>query len=154
MDVPVDGVVLSGSGILANESAMTGESDELKKESFENCMGRRREKLAELGGKKGGSHDVTTPVLLSGTQISTGEGWFLAIVVGKNSCDGKIKAKLEQNSDEMTPLQLKLEQIGEDLGMMGMYAAIFTLHILLLRFFIEKFVQRSMNLYGFDPDWH
>lgn len=67
MDVPVDGVVLSGSGILANESAMTGESDELKKESFEICMGRRREKLAELGGKKGGSHDVTTPVLLSGT---------------------------------------------------------------------------------------
>lgn len=48
----------------------------------------------------------------------------------------------------MTPLQVKLEQIGEDLGMLGMYAAIFTLHILLLRFFIEKFVQRSMNLYG------
>lgn len=34
-----------------------------------------------------------------------------------------------------------------------MYAAIFTLHILLLRFFIEKFVQRSMNLYGYDPEW-
>jgi hypothetical protein len=33
---------------------------------------------------------------------------------------------------------------------MGMYAAIFTLHILLLRFFCEKFVNRSMNLYGYD----
>lgn len=77
----------------------------------------------------------------------------MALVVGKNSCDGKIKAKLEQNSDEMTPLQVKLEQIGEDLGMLGMYAAIFTLHILLLRFFIEKFSQRSMNLYGYDPKW-
>jgi magnesium-transporting ATPase (P-type) len=96
---------------------------------------------------------VSTPVLLSGTQIATGEGWFMALVVGKNSCDGKIKAKLEQNSDEMTPLQVKLEKIGEDLGMLGMYAAIFTLHILLLRFFIEKFSQRSMNLFGQDPKW-
>ena len=90
-------------------------------------------------------------MLLSGTQIATGEGWFIALVVGKHSCDGKIKAKLEQNSDEMTPLQLKLEKIGEDLGQLGMYAALLTLHILLLRFFIEKFAMRSMNLYGYDP---
>jgi len=69
--------------------------------------------------------------------------------VGKNSCDGKIKSKLEQNSDEMTPLQLKLEKIGEDLGMLGMYAAIMTLHILLLRFFITKFVSREMNLFSY-----
>jgi magnesium-transporting ATPase (P-type) len=34
-----------------------------------------------------------------------------------------------------------------------MYAALFTLHILFLRFFIEKFMQRSMNLYGDDPKW-
>ena len=104
MDIPVDGVVVQASGVLANESAMTGESDELKKEALSFCQARRQEKLAELGDKQGGAHDVTTPVLLSGTQVATGEGWFIAIVVGKNSCDGKIKAKLEQNSDEQTPL--------------------------------------------------
>ena len=91
MIVPVDGVVVQASGVLANESAMTGESDELKKEALSFCLARRKEKLAELGGKQGG----VSPVLLSGTQIATGEGWFIAIVVGKNSCDGKIKAKLE-----------------------------------------------------------
>ena len=32
-----------------------------------------------------------------------------------------------------------------------MYAAILTLHVLLLRFFIEKFAYRTMNLYGTDP---
>ena len=88
---------------------MTGESDELKKEPLEHCLHKRQEKLAELGDKKGHAHDVTTPVLLSGTQIATGEGWFMAVVVGKYSCNGKIQAKLEQNSDEMTPLQVKLE---------------------------------------------
>jgi magnesium-transporting ATPase (P-type) len=51
----------------------------------------------------------------------------------------------------MTPLQCKLEEIGEDLGRLGMYAAIFTLHVLLLRFFIEKFQKRQMNMFGEDP---
>ena len=34
---------------------------------------------------------------------------------------------------------------------MGMYAALFTLHILLLRFFIQKFASREMHLYNNDP---
>ncbi len=32
-----------------------------------------------------------------------------------------------------------------------MFAALLTLHVLLLRFFIEKFAYRQMNLFGFDP---
>lgn len=67
MDVPVDGIVIKASGVLSNESAMTGESDELKKEPIAACLNKLREKEAELGGKKGGPHDVTSPVLLSGT---------------------------------------------------------------------------------------
>lgn len=67
MDVPVDGLVVRSSGVMANESAMTGESDELKKESIEFCLKKLAEKRAELGDKKGGVHDVTSPVLLSGT---------------------------------------------------------------------------------------
>lgn len=67
MDVPVDGIILRSSGVLSNESAMTGESDELKKESYDLCMKKFREKDAELKGKKGGAHDVTSPILLSGT---------------------------------------------------------------------------------------
>jgi magnesium-transporting ATPase (P-type) len=37
MNIPVDGIIIRSSGVQANESAMTGESDELKKDSFENC---------------------------------------------------------------------------------------------------------------------
>lgn len=48
----------------------------------------------------------------------------------------------------MTPLQVKLEEIGEDLGKLGMYCAIFTVHVLFLRFFIERFISRGMDLYG------
>ena len=43
MNMPVDGVVLSGVGIMADESAMTGESDHLPKESVEKCLQRQAE---------------------------------------------------------------------------------------------------------------
>jgi P-type E1-E2 ATPase len=38
MNIPVDGIVLEGSGVLADESAMTGESDHLFKEGLEKCI--------------------------------------------------------------------------------------------------------------------
>jgi P-type E1-E2 ATPase len=38
MNIPVDGIVLKGSGILTNESAMTGETKEIKKEPIEICL--------------------------------------------------------------------------------------------------------------------
>ena len=42
--IPVDGIVIRGTGISANESAMTGEPDELKKESPEVCKEKQQEK--------------------------------------------------------------------------------------------------------------
>jgi P-type E1-E2 ATPase len=37
MNIPVDGVVIKGTGILCDESAMTGESDHLPKENYDKC---------------------------------------------------------------------------------------------------------------------
>jgi magnesium-transporting ATPase (P-type) len=85
---------------------MTGESDELKKDSTEACLARQEEKDAEyeyLKSSNKNPHDLPSPILLSGTQIATGEGWFLVVMVGKHSCVGKILGKLEQRI-ETTPL--------------------------------------------------
>ena len=41
MNIPVDGIVISGLGIMSDESAMTGESDHLPKESMAKCAQRR-----------------------------------------------------------------------------------------------------------------
>jgi Ca2+ transporting ATPase len=87
-------------------------------------------------------------MILSGTQITTGEGYFIVIVVGVHSCLGKIKQKLGQNNVGPTALQQKLEAIGSDVGKLGMYAAILTIHVLFLRFFIERFVAREFDLFG------
>jgi P-type E1-E2 ATPase len=99
MNIPVDGVILRSSGVQCNESAMTGESVELKKDTIENCDARQEEKDAEYAYLKSDAKsptDLPSSVLLSGTQIATGEGWFVCIVVGKYFCVGKILGKLEQ----------------------------------------------------------
>jgi P-type E1-E2 ATPase len=70
MNIPVDGIIIHSSGVQCNEAAMTGESDELKKDAQENCKLREQEKLAELAYLKSnakGPHDLPSPVLLSGT---------------------------------------------------------------------------------------
>ena len=43
---------------------------------------------------------------------------------------------------------MKLEKIATDIGKLGMYCGLLTIHILYLRFFIEKFLSRSMDCYG------
>jgi len=87
MNVPVDGIILNGSvGIMCDESAMTGESDHLPKESVDKCLFRQSEHESDVKHSKT-PHDVPSPVLLSGTQIQTGQGYFLCAVVGDDTCE-------------------------------------------------------------------
>lgn len=93
-------------GQLNDESAMTGEFDERIKENLVECQMKQQEKDAEFIGVKNpkkDSHDLPSPIMVSGTSISTGEGWYLAIVVGKRSRIGKIMEALEEEV-QSTPL--------------------------------------------------
>ena len=89
MGIPVDGIVLKASGVQVDESAMTGESDHLPRESFEVCM--EKKKIHEAGAQGANHHhDVPSCVLLSGTNLTTGDGAYVVTVVGEQSCEGKI----------------------------------------------------------------
>lgn len=141
MSIPCDAILLPGaSGVTSDESAMTGESEELKKDSFENCIERRDELVQEMGGiEKVSDKEIPSPLLISGTQIQTGEGYFLIVVVGEHSMKGKINKKIgDQSGSGMTPLQEKLEAIATDIGKLGMIAAYITVLVLFVRFWIEK----------------
>jgi magnesium-transporting ATPase (P-type) len=61
---------------------------------------------------------------------------MIVLVVGENSCLGKIRALLNQDDSDVTPLQMKLEKIAEDIGKFGLYSAISIVLILLIRFAI------------------
>ena len=97
--VPADGILLSGSDVVCNESALTGESEDKNKSA----------RLVDEGGDR---------FLLSGTSLSSGYGKMLVVAVGANSRWGKTKAKLAGDSPD-TPLQEKLEVLaGVDYLMM------------------------------------
>lgn len=69
---------------------------------------------------------------------------MMILVVGDSSCIGKIRALLTQEEETMTPLQAKLEKVAHSIGKFGLYSAIIILIILLVRFSIEK---------GIDKNW-
>lgn len=70
MNIPVDGVIIKASGVTNNESAITGESMELKKEALEICKVREEEKEEEYLLQKyfvRRNHDIPSPIMVSGT---------------------------------------------------------------------------------------
>ena len=90
---------------------MTGESDHMKKESVENCIRRAEEeemeklKSGKIAAHHGAhsAHELPSPIIMSGTSISEGEGKMVAIVVGDCSAIGIIRKTLEAEV-EGTPL--------------------------------------------------
>lgn len=87
--IPADCIVCDKNVIKANESALTGESDDLKKSKEQDCF------------------------LLSSCLITEGEEVHAVVIgVGTNSQWGKIKANLVSEAVN-TPLQDKLEEMAQ-----------------------------------------
>lgn len=107
--VPADGILLSGSDVVCNESALTGESEDKAKS--------HRADLVQ-------GHEFDR-FLLSGSSLSTGYGHMLVIAVGASSRWGKTKAKLSGESPD-TPLQEKLEVLAGQIGNIGIASAVAT----------------------------
>lgn len=132
--VPADGILISSSFICIDESPMTGESDHLKKGTYEDCM-RIRDLVIEKPGVK--KKDFNSPIVISGTLVVTGEGKFIVLSVGPRSQKGIIQELIRQSresDDSKTPLEEKLDTIATQIGYFGMIAAFITLVALFIRF--------------------
>jgi Ca2+ transporting ATPase len=135
MTIPCDSLIIEGSAEM-DESAMTGEIDLIGKGTLENCLDKadeilqKREKAKASNNKFIGSshHEVESPIILSGTQVDSGDGSALILTVGINSENGKIRATIEANksSDDGTPLEQKLNDLADKIGWGGLIAAILT----------------------------
>jgi len=131
---PVDGILLKGFSkrilsrfnsnffidILVDESSITGESDLIKKNPFD---GHHEEKVA--------------PFLVSGSKVMEGTGLMLVCTVGVNTQLGKSKLKL-QEEPEITPLQLKLESVVDQISDVGKWCAYLTFGGMTVHLLIEK----------------
>lgn len=112
--VPADGILIEGFNLKTDESVMTGETDMIKK-------------------------NAETPFMLSGCQVSDGNGKMLVTAVGIYSEWGQTISKLVKE-DEETPLQQKLEVLSKDIGKIGTSFAVVTFLILLVGFIIKNIV--------------
>ena len=104
IQIPADSYVIEAAELTADESAMTGETDPVKKNTLTNCVERRDQLINDGCRNTAQRHDVPSCVLMSGTRVLSGEGKMLVLVVGDASCVGKISALLRQDEPEATPL--------------------------------------------------
>jgi magnesium-transporting ATPase (P-type) len=128
MTIPADCLLIEGTAEI-DESAMTGEIDAIGKNTYEAGIMKRidvREKIALKGRSALSHHEVESPIILSGTQVNSGDGCVLILSVGNNSENGKIRATINSNksSDEGTPLEQKLSDLADLIGLAGLIAAI------------------------------
>ena len=126
--IPADVLLIDGNGIKMDESALTGESDAMKKERYEKCK-----ELLDSGETK-----LPSPLILSGTNCIEGSGKGIVIAVGEHSQKGIIRRTVDNaQENSQTPLEMKLERIAELIGYFGIGAGIVTLVALMIRFAIS-----------------
>jgi Ca2+-transporting ATPase len=100
--LPADARVLEAIALRAAESALTGESTPVAKQSAP-----LREELG-IGDQ--------ACMVFSGTAIAAGRGRAVVTATGPATEIGKIARSLEETEDVETPLQLELDRVGRRLG--------------------------------------
>jgi Ca2+-transporting ATPase len=107
--IPADGLLLSGQSVVVDESAMTGESDPLRKDA------------------------ETKPFMLSGCKVNEGYGEMVVTAVGLNTEWGRIMAVTSEENDEETPLQVRLDSVATSIGKVGTLVAFIVFVVLFVR---------------------
>ncbi|UPL02078.1 hypothetical protein LCI18_013012 [Fusarium solani-melongenae] len=80
--VPAHGILIDGSGIACDESALTGESDLIRKTPSNDVYKALNEPLEDEGPKRTGSK---SPFILSGSKVVDGSGTYLVTAVDQNN---------------------------------------------------------------------
>ncbi|KAG8389292.1 hypothetical protein BUALT_Bualt02G0213700 [Buddleja alternifolia] len=109
--VPADGLFIDGHSFQVDESSMTGESDHVEVNSTHN------------------------PFLLSGSKIADGYSRMLVISVGMNTAWGEMMSSITRDTNDMTPLQERLNKLTSSIGKVGLAVASLVLGVMLIRYF-------------------
>ena len=121
-------LLIEGNGIKIDESALTGESNSVKKNSYEKC-------LEELEANE---RNPSSMILLSGTNVIEGTGKCIAIAIGEHSQKGIIRGTIDNAAeDDKTPLEIKLNAIADLIGYFGLGSAVVTLVALLIQMIVR-----------------
>lgn len=131
--LPCDGIFLSGHNVKCDESGATGESDAIKKASFEEVVDLYQK--AQSQGKDPHTLHIDC-FMISGSKVLEGVGKYVIVAVGQKSFNGRIMMALRGDT-ENTPLQLKLNALAELIAKIGSVAGLLLFTALMIRFFVQ-----------------
>lgn len=120
--IQADGRIIEQTEFHVNESALTGESEPVKKSV---------EKIAEnssLGDQKNMVH--------RGTVVESGRATVVVTAIGAETALGKIAKLVKQTADEQTPLQRAIASMSK---MIGIIVAIISVTILFIGLFVSHY---------------
>ncbi|KAI3678880.1 hypothetical protein L6452_38184 [Arctium lappa] len=109
--IPADGLFVDGYSLLVDESSMTGESENITVDA------------------------VTNPFLFSGSKVADGHCRMLVLSVGTNTAWGRMMSSITGDSNEQTPLQVRLNKLTSSIGKVGLAVAFLVLVVMLIRYF-------------------
>ena len=130
--IPADCVLIDSLDLQCNEAGLTGESENLHK--------------SHVTQENYSSNPV--PFVLQSTLAETGQAKAIVCAVGERTQAGKADRILDIEN-ELTPLQTKLETIANQIGTVGVYAAILTFMALIIRLMISIFIQQQVAFMDF-----
>ncbi|KAI7858565.1 PMCA-type calcium-translocating P-type ATPase [Circinella umbellata] len=114
--VTVDCIYIEGHNLRCDESATTGESRPVKKNTEGDC------------------------IILSGSKVTQGVAKIVVVAVGVNSFYGRAMTLMRDADDENTPLQLKLNVLADQIAKFGFVAAGLMFVVLLFKFFVVSMI--------------
>ncbi|CAG8553520.1 4319_t:CDS:2 [Diversispora eburnea] len=129
--VSTDGVLVDAHNLKCDESAATGESDAVRKMTYEDCL----KELEKNDEQEPSLLPKIDPFIISGSKVLEGVGSYVVSAVGVNSYFGKTMMALRTDPED-TPLQKKLNQLAENIAKLGGSATLIMLMVLLIKYFI------------------
>lgn len=113
--VPADLRLIETYDLKIDESSLTGESVEVRKVDCE---------------VTDNSHDN---IAFMNTQVMSGRAKGLVTSIGMDTEIGKIAAMIQEEEDEKTPLEIKIDKLGKTLGLLSVVICIFIFILELLQ---------------------
>jgi Ca2+-transporting ATPase len=116
--------LIEGSDITVDESEITGESVEVRK-------------AVPITYNRNEGKD---PFLVCPSKVMSGMGLMVVAAVGVNTYYGNLKMKIQQEL-EISPLQVKINELSDEIGDVGVYAAFFTFSAIIIHYLYHCFLE-------------
>ena len=120
--IVADGRLIESQSLMADESALTGESMPVQKDAEFICQSDKTPVAERIN------------MVYSGSFITGGNGKVIVTGVGDNTEFGKIARELSTQSDTSTPLQEKMSELSKKIAVLGISAAVIVFVIQMIKF--------------------